>query len=95
MSMIQAIHTAVPGRARFRVEGLKRSQALQRLLEFRLAQVKDITRVSASALTGNVLVCFNSGNTDETIAALLQGIVSECRTQLSAGNGAKAGPQAR
>jgi P-type Ca2+ transporter type 2C len=93
MSMIQAIHTAVPGRARFRVEGLYRSQALQRLLEFRLARVKDITRISASALTGNVLICFNSGNTDETIAALLQGIVSECRTQLSAGNGAEADPQ--
>ena len=37
-------------------------------------------------MTGNVLVCFNSGNTDESIAVLLEGIVSECRTQLSAGN---------
>ncbi len=93
MSMIQAIHTAVPGRARFRVEGLYRSQDFQRILYYRLAQVKEITRVSASALTGNVLVCFNSGNTDETIAALLEGIVSECRTQLSAGNGAKVHPE--
>ncbi len=81
--MVQALHTAVAGRARFKVEGLYRSQDLQRLLEFRLAQVKEIRRVSASALTGNVLVCFNSGNTDDSIAALLIGIVSECRTQLS------------
>ena len=93
MSMIQAIHTAVAGRARFKVEGLYRSQDLQRLLQFRLAQVKEISQVSASALTGNVLVCFNSGNTDESIAVLLQGIVSECRTQLSAGNSRPAATQ--
>jgi Ca2+-transporting ATPase len=85
MSIIQALHTAVDGRARFKVEGLYRSSDLQRLLQFRLAQVKEITRVSASALTGNVLVCFNSGNTSENIAALLEEIVSECRSQLSSG----------
>ncbi|MEJ2672878.1 MAG: HAD-IC family P-type ATPase [Deltaproteobacteria bacterium] len=83
MSIIQALHTAVAGRARFKVEGLYRSPDLQRLLQIRLAQVQEITRVSASALTGNVLVCFNSGNTSEHIAALLEEIVSECRSQLS------------
>ncbi len=88
--MIQALHTAVAGRARFKVEGLYRSQDFQRLLEFRLARVKEITQVSASALTGNVLVCYNSGNTSDSIAALLEGIASECRSQLAAGNGAKA-----
>jgi Ca2+-transporting ATPase len=87
MSVIQALHTKVAGRARFKVEGLYRSQDLQRLLEFRLAQVKEITQVSASALTGNVLVCFNSGNSTESIAGLLEGIVSECRTRLAAGSG--------
>ncbi|MEW6386176.1 MAG: HAD-IC family P-type ATPase [Thermodesulfobacteriota bacterium] len=86
MSMVQALHTAVAGRARFKVEGLYRSIDLQKLLEFRLAQVKEITRVSASALTGNVLVCFNSDNASDSIAALLEGVVSECRAQLSAGN---------
>jgi len=93
VSRIQAIHTAVTGRARFKIEGLYRSKNLERLLQFRLAQVKEITQVSASALTGNVLVCFNSGNTDESIAALLEGIVSECRTRLSAGNGQQEQPQ--
>lgn len=93
MSIIQALHTAVAGRARFKVEGLYRSTDLQRLLQFRLAQVKEITQVSASALTGNVLVCFNSGNTSESIAALLEGIVSECRSQLSAGKGQLLLPQ--
>jgi Ca2+-transporting ATPase len=85
--MVQALHTAVAGRARFKVEGLYRSQDLQRLLTFRLAQIKEITLVQASALTGNVLVCYNSGNTSDSIATLLKGVVAECRTQLSAGNG--------
>jgi Ca2+-transporting ATPase len=32
---------------------------------------------SANALTGNVLVCYNSGNTPQTIAALIEGIVAD------------------
>ena len=83
VSMIEAIHTAVHGRAGSKSRVCTGLTDLQRLLQFRLAQVKEITRVSASALTGNVLVCFNSGNTDETIATLLEGVVSECRTRLA------------
>ena len=75
--MVQAIHTSVPGRARFRVEGLYRSEPLKKLLEFRLARNQEISHVSASALTGNVLVCFNSGNTPRTIESLIAGIVEE------------------
>ena len=61
--MVQAIHTAVAGRARFKVEGLYRSKSLEKLLESRLVRLKDISQASANALTGNVLVCYNSGNT--------------------------------
>lgn len=75
--MVEAIHTAVAGRARYRVPGLRRSEDLKRLLEFRLARLQDITRVSANTLTGNLLVCYNTGNTPETIAALINGIVAE------------------
>jgi len=56
--MVQAINTAVAGRVRYRVEGLRRSQSLKKFLEFKLARIKDITHVSASALTGNLLACF-------------------------------------
>ncbi|MFW6123208.1 MAG: HAD-IC family P-type ATPase [Thermodesulfobacteriota bacterium] len=77
--MVEAIHTAVAGRARYRVEGLRRSEALKRLLEFRLSQNRDITCVSASALTGNILVCFNSDNTPQSIAAIIEEIVVEYR----------------
>ena len=77
--MVEAIHTAVAGRARFKVEGLYRSKSLEKQLEWRLARLKDISLASANALTGNVLVCYNSGNTPQTIAALIAGIVSECQ----------------
>ncbi len=77
--MVEAIHTAVAGRARFKVEGLYRSKSLEKQLEWRLARLKDISLASANALTGNVLVCYNSGNTPQTIATLIEGIVSECQ----------------
>jgi Ca2+-transporting ATPase len=75
--VIEAIHTAVAGRTRFRVPGLYRSEALKRLLEGRLSRIKAITRVSASPLTGTLLVCYNTGNTPESIADLVAGIVAE------------------
>ena len=68
--MVEAIHTAVAGRARFKVEGLHRSKSLEKLLGSRLARLKDVSLASANALTGNVLVCYNSGNTPQTIARL-------------------------
>lgn len=78
-SMVEAIHTAVNGRARYRVEGLYRSEPLKKLLEVRLSQNRDVTHVSASALTGNLLVCFNSDNTPHSIAAIIEDIVVEYR----------------
>lgn len=58
--MVKALHTAVAGRARFKVEGLYRSEYLEKLLESRLARLQDISLASANALTGNVLVCYNT-----------------------------------
>ncbi len=79
--MVQAIHTAVAGRARFKVEGLYRSKSLEKVLEYRLVRLTDISHASANALTGNVLVCFNSGNTPLTIASLIEKIVSQYQSQ--------------
>ena len=75
--MIEAIHTAVAGRARYRVSGLYRDESLKRLLEVRLARIKAISRVSANPLTGTLLVCYNTGNTHETIADLIAEVVAE------------------
>jgi P-type Ca2+ transporter type 2C len=55
------IHTEVPGRARFRVDGVKRNDRARRALELALAG-RGIHSVSASATTGTVLVLFEPGH---------------------------------
>ena len=55
------IHTAVPGRARFSVAGLKRNDQVKRALEAGLAG-RGIRSVSASTSTGTVLVLFETGH---------------------------------
>ena len=57
--MLEAIHTAVPGRARFRVRGLNGSNGVKEHFEKILSQRKGIKSVSASAVTGTVLVHFD------------------------------------
>jgi Ca2+-transporting ATPase len=74
--VVQTVHTAVKGRARFKVLGLYRSEALKRRLEYSLSNFDGISQVSASALTGNVLVVFNSGATPLQIASLIVAIAS-------------------
>jgi Ca2+-transporting ATPase len=91
--MVEAVHTAVAGRTRYRVPGLYRSESLKRLLELRLSRVKAISRVSANCLTGTVLVCYNTGNTTESIADLIAGIVAEHQNNSSAGPSGKDLPQ--
>lgn len=75
--MVRAIHTAVPGRVRYKVEGLYRSESLKHFLESRLANYKGVYAVSASHLTGNILVSFNSDNTLEKVAAFIEHCASE------------------
>jgi membrane-associated phospholipid phosphatase len=78
--LVMAIHTAVKGRARYKVNGLYRSKPLKKYLEFRLSQKKGIGQVSANYYTGNVLVLFNSEFSSNTIAQLLEEVVLEYRT---------------
>lgn len=77
--MIQAIHTRIEGRGRFKIEGLLGSEALKRALEQRLAREKEIYSASANPLTGNLLVTFNSDNDHHTIRFLLEEILVEIR----------------
>lgn len=79
--LIQAIHTAVKGRARYKVPLLYRSNSFKKELESRLLNRKGIYQVSANVLTGNVLVVFNSDNTLSEIAALIEDIVFEYKNQ--------------
>ncbi len=84
---VEAVHTAVPGRARFKVEGLYQSAMLGRLLEQRLSRGRGIERVSANPLTGNVLVRFDPGLGHEAIAAMLEVTLAGCRAAVNQGAG--------
>ncbi|HZB92673.1 MAG TPA: HAD-IC family P-type ATPase [Stellaceae bacterium] len=53
------VHTAVPGRARFRVAGLRGNAALQRALEAGLLRRAEIRRASASPISGTLVVFFD------------------------------------
>jgi P-type Ca2+ transporter type 2C len=75
--VVRIVNAATKGRARFKVEGLYRSDGLKVHLEVQLAENGAIDHVSASSLTGNVLVRYNSGNNSESIAALIRSVVSE------------------
>jgi Ca2+-transporting ATPase len=74
--VIQAIHTAVKGRARYRVEELYRSASLQKYLERSLPQQAGIIKVTASSLTGNLLVKFNPNKTPGEITNLIEKSIS-------------------
>lgn len=74
--MVEILHERVGGRARFRVEGLYRSSTCKAKLEQELLGRDFVQHASASVLTGNVLVHFNSGNTPNIIAREIQAIVS-------------------
>jgi Ca2+-transporting ATPase len=77
---VQPLHTLVRGRARFKVKGLYRSEALKRHLESRLPAGEGLRSISASALTGNILVYYNSGTSYHSIAVLIERAVSEYKT---------------
>jgi Ca2+-transporting ATPase len=75
--MVQPIHTAVRGRARYKVEGLYRSESLRQHLEARLIAIDSIQEVSASALTGNILVRFEPTRSASDVSSLLDAVVVE------------------
>ncbi|MGH8002062.1 MAG: phosphatase PAP2 family protein [Brasilonema sp.] len=79
--LVRAIHTAVKGRARYKVNGLYGSENLKRYLELRLLQEKGIGQVCANNSTGNILVLFHPDFSPNAIASLLERIVLDYRKQ--------------
>ena len=65
------IHTAVPGRARFKVLGLYRSPAMKMLLENALRRAGGINSADANPLTGNVLVTFDGCRDVASVTAMI------------------------
>ncbi len=76
-TVVKPAHVAVKGRARFEVAGLRGSNALRDHLTGSLSKHETIIEASVSAMTGKVLVRFNSGNDFKTIAALIESLVRE------------------
>jgi Ca2+-transporting ATPase len=58
--VLKVVHDKVAGRIRFHVQGLRHSRTLKDYLEAGLRHRRGITHVSASTITGNVLLSFNS-----------------------------------
>ena len=85
--LIQAVHTKVPGRARFRVAGLRGSNALKATIESKLTGMEAFLQVSASAVTGNVLVRFNHGDDHGGIVVLMEKMLSEAAEVSAGGSG--------
>ncbi len=74
--MVQAIHTAIKGRTRYYVRELYRSASVQKYLERSLSQQAEIIKVTASSLTGNLLVKFKPDKSSAEIATLIERSIS-------------------
>lgn len=77
--MIQAIHTTIKGRARYHVNELYRSAALQQYLERSLAKRSEIIKVTVSSVTGNLLVKFKPDKTHQDIATAIEQSIATYR----------------
>jgi Ca2+-transporting ATPase len=85
---IVPVHTAVKGRARLQVAGLRGAPELAKLIERGLTEFGGIDSVLASALTGNVTACYaQETSLDDIIlriAALLRGEIVPASDQAEA-----------
>ena len=83
--MVQAIHTAVEGRARFKIEGLYRCEPLKRFLEQKFSHPNGngIISFSANIYTGNALVQYHADTVPESIHLLLDSFLREYKEATS------------
>jgi Ca2+-transporting ATPase len=77
VAAVEPIHTAVPGRARLRVAGLRDNHLLKRRIEELLPDGARIRSASASVVTGNAFVLFDPELPLDSVVARLGRIVTE------------------
>lgn len=82
---VEIVHDAVRGRARLRVPGLYRCDALKMHLESRLSRESAITFCSASSTTGNILLRFPADCSVASVVSLVTACVAKY-TALNPGN---------
>ncbi|MEA5570336.1 phosphatase PAP2 family protein [Calothrix sp. UHCC 0171] len=71
-SLVQAIHTSVKGRARFKVKWLDGNKSIKKNLELKLSKSEFISQAIANDLTGNILVFFHPNESWQLIANLIK-----------------------
>lgn len=81
---VEPLHTAIPGRARFRIVGLAGTPAAKQAIERSLGQLAGIRGVDASLLTGNVLVIYEAGQPLEDIIRILSAASAPWASQVAA-----------
>jgi hypothetical protein len=81
---VRPVHSAVAGRARFRVDRLYRNEALGNLIEREAAKQPRVRGASARPMTGSVVVFFDPELRIEEVTTLLERIAA------AAGEGAPA-----
>ena len=74
-ALVFPVHSAVPGRVRYKVDPLYRSAHLKQIIERELAARAGIVSVSANVLTGTVLILFDRGRDLNTLGVLLEVVV--------------------
>ena len=92
---VRVVHCAVSGRVRFRVGGLKRSPVLKQQVEQALAGAAGVLAVSASSLTGTVLVSFAAPMDHATLAAAISAAAAASRHDAAAVGAGQQAPAAR
>jgi len=80
--MLELIHGAVPGRARLRARGLNYSNGFKTGVEQVLGQTEGIISVTASSITGSVLVKFDPARDLASIARTVESAVSRYAQQI-------------
>jgi Ca2+-transporting ATPase len=88
------VHTALKGRARLEVQGLRGSQAMRQAIEDSLRGQSAVLAVSANPLTGRVLVLYAEGQTLDAIVALISVAVRDARAPAQAAGPAEPLPEA-
>ncbi len=68
LARVATVHNGIAGPARFWVVGLRGNDALKAALESQAAEAETIHRISASTITGNVLVHYDP---DQSVAAIV------------------------
>ena len=92
MAMVKGIHWKVNGRTRYQVDGLRNAPKMKTYLESALGRLPEIVHVSASEVTGNVLVTYNSYNSHHGVGRLIEGLVETYPPQSSPGKAPEQAP---